>query len=151
MLYRAQKFNAVALFLKWVVGGGHALDLDMSRLQLEGLLRVGGEHELAPYDECRADVLVRYLVVIFKLLALENDLKALEAGAVVELNKAEVFHIADGACPAAYGYLFSAEALRVGKYLSDLSAFQSKTLQYIKIKIKGKKHYILIFCSLQEN
>ena len=127
VLDSAQELDAVALFLKRIVGGGCALDGDLGRLQLKRLLRVGREHKLALGDERRADVLMRKLVVVIELLALEHDLQALEARAVVKLDKAEILHVADGARPAADGYLLAAEAVRIGKYLSDLSAFHNNT------------------------
>ena len=83
VLNGAQKLNAVALFLQWIVGRGRALDDDLGRFQLERLLRLRGEHQLAACYERRADVLAGKLIVVCKLLALKDYLQALEAGAVV--------------------------------------------------------------------
>ena len=45
-------------------------------------------------------IIKKYLRIFFK-----NDLQALEIAAVVQLDKGKVFHVADGACPAADGDL----------------------------------------------
>ena len=103
VLNRTQELHAVALFLQRIVRRGRALDRDAVGLELERLLGVRREHELAVHDERRADVLAGDLVVIFELAALEHDLQALEAAAVVELDKAEILHVADRARPAADG------------------------------------------------
>ena len=103
MLDRAQELHAVALFLQRIVRRGHALDRDAVGLELKRLLGIRREHELAVHDERRADVLAGDLVVIFELAALEHDLQALEAAAVVELDKAR---------PAADGQGLAAEGLR---------------------------------------
>ena len=126
VLDRAQKLDAVTLFLKRIVGGGGALHKHLGRLELKRLLCLGREHKLASCDERGADVLMRKLIVVGQLVPLEHDLKALEARAVVELYKSEIFHVADGACPAADGYLPAAEALGVGKYLSYPGAFHKR-------------------------
>ena len=90
----AQKLHAVALLLQGIVGGGNALDPDLVGLELEGLLGLGGAHQGAVHDQGRAHVLVGDLVIIFKLAALKHDLQGLEGAAVVELDKAEILHIA---------------------------------------------------------
>ena len=112
MLDRAQEFHTVALFLQRIIRRGRALERDAVGLELERLLGVRCEHELAVHDERRTDVLAGDLVVIFELAALKHDLQALEAAAVVELDKAEILHVADRARPAADGQGLAAEGLR---------------------------------------
>ena len=114
VLYRAQELYAVALLLKGIVGRGGALDLDGARLELEGLLGLGREHQLAADYERRADVLAGYLVVVRESRALEHDLKVPVRGAVVERDEAEVLHVAYRAGPAADGDLAAGKAGRVG-------------------------------------
>ena len=97
----AEEFRAVALRLERVIRSGRALDRDLGRLELERLLRAGGQREHAGDDESRADVLGRDLIVIRELLALEHNLKAREAGAVVEVDEAERLGVAQIAHPAA--------------------------------------------------
>ena len=123
VLDRAQELHAVAFFLQRVVRCGRALDRDAVGLELERLLGVRCEHELAVHDERRADVLAGDLVIIFELAALEHDLKALEAAAVVELDKAEIFHVADRARPAADGQALAAEGLRGCVDAGDVLSF----------------------------
>ena len=123
MLDRAQELHAVALFLQRIVRCGRALDRDAVGLKLERLLCIRREHELAVHDERRADVLAGDLVVIFELAALEHDLQALEAAAVVELDKAEILHVADRARPAADGQGLAAEGLRGCVDAGDVLSF----------------------------
>ena len=113
----------MALFLQRIVRRGRALDRDAVGLELERLLGVRREHELAVHDERRADVLAGDLVVIFELAALEHDLQALEAAAVVELDKAEILHVADRARPAADGQGLAAEGLRGCVDAGDVLSF----------------------------
>ena len=96
----AQELHAVALLLQRVVRRGRALDLDGVRLELKGLLGLGREHELASDNKRRADVLAGYLVVVGEARALEHDLKVGVRRAVVELDEAEILHVADGALPS---------------------------------------------------
>ena len=123
VLDRAQELHAVALFLQRVVRRGRALDRDAVGLELERLLGVRREHELAVHNERRADILAGDLVIIFELAALENDLQTLEAAAVVELDKAEILHVADRARPAADGQALAAEGLRRGINAGDVLSF----------------------------
>ena len=123
VLNGAQKLHTVALFLQGVVGGGSAFNGDLGGLELKRLLCLGGEDQFALADERCADILTGKLIVVGKLLTLKDYLQALECAAVVELDKAEVFHITDGACPAADGYLLTAEGLRLVKDLNNFSAF----------------------------
>ena len=123
MLDRAQKFHAVALFLQRIIRRGRALERDAVGLELERLLGVRREHELTVHDERRADVLAGDLVVIVELAALEHDLQALEAAAVVELDKAEILHVADRARPAADGQGLAAEGLRRCVDAGDVLSF----------------------------
>ena len=114
MLDRAQKFDAVALFLQRIVRRGHALDGDLVGLELEGLLGLGREDERSPHDQGSANVLACDLIVIVQSAPLEDDLQRLEAAAVVELGKAEVLHVAHGPDPAAYGDLAAVKRARLG-------------------------------------
>ena len=114
MLDRAQKFDAVALFLQRIVRRGHALDGDLVGLEFEGLLGLGREDERSPHDQGSANVLACDLIVIVQSAPLEDDLQRLEAAAVVELGKAEVLHVAHGPDPAAYGDLAAVKRARLG-------------------------------------
>ena len=126
VLYRAQELHAVALLLQRVVGRGRALDLDGVRLELEGLLGLRREHELAADYERRADVLAGDLVVVGEARALEHDLQVAVRRAVVERDEAEVLHVAYGAGPAADGYLAAGKAGRVGVNGGNPLAFHGK-------------------------
>ena len=119
MLDRAQELHAVAFFLQRIVRRGDALYRDLGGLELKRLLGLGRQDEDALDDEGGADVLARDLVIIGELLALHDDLQAFDRAAVVELDEAEVFHVARRARPAADGQFPAVKGLRIGKNTGD--------------------------------
>ena len=123
----AQVLHAVALLLEGVVRGGGALHGDGVGLDLQRLLGPGGEDHLTGDDKGGAHVLPGDLLVIVQHAGVHDDLKVLEAGAVVELNEAEGLHVPDGAGPAADGDRLPAELLLVGENLRNGRAFQSES------------------------
>ena len=125
MLDRAQELHAVALFLQRIIRRGDALDLNVRGLELKRLLGLGRQREDALDDKGGADVLLCHLVVICELLALHDDLQALDRAAVVELDEAEVFHVPRGAGPAADGNELAVEGLRVGENAGNALSLHS--------------------------
>ena len=125
MLDGAQIFDAVALFLQGIVGGGHALDLDRRRLDLERLLGFGRQHDGAVHDEGGAHVLRGDLLIIRKRIRIHHDLQIAEARAVVQLDESEGLHIADGLRPAAYGDACAAVLLFVGEERGNSHSFHN--------------------------
>ena len=123
MLDGTQELHAVALLLQGIVGGGLALHFDGVGLDLQGLLGLGGQHHGAADDQRRAHVLGGDLLIVGQLLGGHDHLQILEAGAVVQLDKAEGLHVADGACPAADGDLLAAQRIAVGKDCCDFHTF----------------------------
>ena len=123
MLDRAQKFDAVALFLQRIIAGGQALHRDGGRFELKRLLCFRGQDQYAFHDQRRAHVELCDLVVIGQRLPFKYDLHALEGAAVVELGKAEVLHIPHGADPAADRHRIIGEHLRAFPYLCDARSF----------------------------
>ena len=122
MLDGPQEFHTVALFLQGIVGGGPALHGDLGGLQLQGLLGLRRQHHGAPDDQGRAHVLRSDLLIVMQLVGAHDHLQIAEAGAVVELNEAEGFHIPDGAGPAAHGDLLAAQLFLIGKDGCDFHA-----------------------------
>ena len=122
---RAQELEGVLLLLKRVFGGGNALDLDGSRLQLKGLLGVGSQHQRAVHNERRADILLGDLGVVFELVGFKDDLQVPRAAAVVQLDEAEGVAGADGACPAADGDRFA-----VVVFFGEINAFDLCPLHF---------------------
>lgn len=114
MLDGAQEFHAVALLLQRVIRRGGALHRYFRSLELKGLLGLGREHERALDYKSRAHVLPRDLVVIGQIPPLEHYLQALVAGAVVELDEAEILHVPYCPDPAADRYLTVSERGCVG-------------------------------------
>ncbi len=145
MLDRPQEFHAVALFLQGIIRRGDALHRDLNRLQLKGLLGLRGQDQLTPDDQGRAHVLPGDLLIIFKASALEHHLQRLEAAAVVELDKAEVFHVTDRADPTAYGQLLPVKGGGFGKNAGDFLMLQHETdilSWFFACFIKIPNHYI---------
>ena len=120
-----QELHAVALLLQGVVGGGGALHRDGGGLHLQWLLGLGGEDHRAGDNEGGPHVLAGDLLIVVQHIGVHDHLKVLEAGAVVELDKAEGFHIPDGAGPAAHGDRLSAQGLLVGKDGGDGSTLHN--------------------------
>ena len=81
--HRAQELHAVALLLQGILRGGGAFHFNGIGLDLQGLLGLGGQDDLAVDDEGSAHVLLGDLLVVFQGGFLEDDLDALEAAAVV--------------------------------------------------------------------
>ena len=123
MLDGPQELHAVALFLQGIVGGGLALHLDGDGLDLERLLGLGRQHDGALHDEGGADILRGNLLIILQLVGGHDHLQIPEAGAVVQLDKAEGLEVADRAGPAADDNLLAGERFAVGKNRCDSCAF----------------------------
>ena len=125
----AQELHAVALLLEGVIGGGCALYDHRFRLQLKGLLGVRGEHQLAGDDEGGADVLAGQFIVIGQGL-FQNHLEVLEAAAVIEGQKAQVFHGTDGSRPTGHGDGLATEGGLVCVELCNSSTVHISSLQF---------------------
>ena len=102
----AQKFCGVALFLKRIIGSGESLSFNSGGLKLKGLFCLGGEDKLSGDYDCGANVELNYLFVIGNGFRIQNHLQIFKSGAVVELDEAEHFGVADGFYPAANGNCF---------------------------------------------
>ena len=127
--YLTQKFKAVLLLLEGVIGGGSAFHDHRLCLQLEGLLGVRGEHQLAGDDEGGADVLAGHFVVIGQGL-FQDYLEVLEAAAVIEGQKAQVFHGTDGSRPTGHGDGLATESGLVCVELCNSSTVHISSLQF---------------------
>ncbi len=95
----AEKLQGRRLLLYREVGGRGALHEYGGRQELEGLLRLGGQDELALDADGGAHVLVHYFVKVLEVLLLGYDLQLIEAGAVRKLDKLVV---TDGLYPPAH-------------------------------------------------
>ena len=121
----AQKFQRLTLLLHGVIGGRGALYLNGLCLQLEGLLGLGGQHQLTGDDEGSTNVLLGNILIILQLVRLDDDLQILEGRAVVQLDEAEGIGGADGAAPAADGDGLTAELCGVIVQLLNFNTFHS--------------------------
>ena len=110
----AQVLHAVALFLQGVVRGGHALHHNGAGLHLQRLFGLRREHHSSLYDQGRAHVLGRDLLIIIQHIGVHDHLQVPKAGAVVELNEPEGLHVTDGPGPAADGDGLPIQLLAVG-------------------------------------
>ena len=96
------------------------------RLELEGLLGLRRENELAADYEGRADVLAGDLVIVGQALTLEHDLQIAVSRAVIERDEAEILHVAYGPGPAADGYLAAGKTGSVGVNGGNPLSFHGK-------------------------
>ena len=104
MGHGAQKFHAVALFLQGIIGGAYVQQLHAVGVDLQRLLGAGGQYHTAHNLHAGAHAGLGHVLVVFQLGSLEHDLQVLEAGAVAQLNEADVLGIPHGLGPAAHGH-----------------------------------------------
>ena len=119
----AQKLHAVALFLQGIIGGGGALHGDLLRMDLKGLLGLGGQQQVAGNNKRRADILAGNLIIIGQFIFLKHHLQIAEVAAVVQLDEAKGLAGAQGAHPAANSDRLRGVALRLRKQCFDLYSF----------------------------
>ena len=126
----------MALYLQGVFRRGGTFHLDGSGLDFQGLLGLGGEDHLALDNQSRAHVLLGDLLVIFQGALLKNHLDAFEAAAVVEFDKTKVFHVADGAGPAADGHVLTVKVFHIRKDTGNFCAFHGDSVLSINESLK---------------
>jgi hypothetical protein len=131
----AQVLHAVALLLKGIVRGGHALHLDLLRLDLHGLLGLGSEDQPAGDDEGRAHVLSGDVLIVVQSIGVHDHLQVPEAGAVVELDEPKGLHVPDGAGPAAYGDGLAVQLRAAGVDRRDLDSFHILSPSFLQIGV----------------
>ena len=124
----AQVLHAVAFLLEGVLRGGGALHRDGGGLDLQGLLGLRREGHGAGDHQGRAHVLGGDLLIVVQGVGVHDDLQVFEAGAVVQLDEAEGFHVPDGAGPAHDGDGLAAQAFAAGKNGGDGNAFHMRSL-----------------------
>ena len=122
MGHGAQKLHGVALFLQGILRRADAQQLHAVGVDLQRLLRAGGQHHAAHHAHAGAHAGLGPVLVIFQLGGLEHHLQVLEAGAVAQLNEADVFRVPHGFGPAANGH-HSAVGGGAGKQVLDDDAF----------------------------
>ena len=94
-----EKLQGRRFLLYREIGGRGALDEDGGREELEGLLCLGGQDELALDADGGADVLMHDLVEILEIFLLDDDLELIKAGAIRKLDK---LIVTNGLDPAAH-------------------------------------------------
>ena len=125
VLDRAQELHAVALLLQGIVRSGLALHLHTAGLYLQGLLGLRGQHHGAMHHQRCTYILTCDFLIIIQHRGIQHHLQILEAGAVVQLDKAKALHIPDGPRPAAYHHFLAVQALPGGKQGGDSHSFHS--------------------------
>ena len=115
----AQIFHRMALLLERVIGRRSTFDGDLRCLDLKRLLVFRRKDDSSRHDKRRTDVLLCNFVVICNFFTLEHDLHALEAAAVVQINKAERLAVADASCPTAERDCLAVKCHRVFKNILD--------------------------------
>ena len=109
----AQEFYAVSLLLQRIVGGGCALNVDGSRLDLKGLLVVGGQHKGTLDYDSRANVQLCDLGKVLNELTLKNDLYALMTATVIKVDEAAILAGSYTSYPTAEGHLAVSKGLHI--------------------------------------
>ena len=69
-----QIFQCMTFFLKRIIRAGDAVERDTGGMQLEGLARIGSQHDAARHRHGRADAQLRYFSVVLELRFLEDYL-----------------------------------------------------------------------------
>jgi hypothetical protein len=124
----------VALFLQRIVGRGRTLNLNGTRLDLKGLLIVGRQLENTVNNDSRAHVKLTDLGKVLDVLLLKNDLYALMAATVIEINKAEILTRSYTSDPTAERYLAAGVSLHILMKASDQISLHIKTPHCAKRK-----------------
>ena len=126
--------------MQGVLRRGGALHGDGGGLELQGLLGLGGEDDCTGDPERGPHVLSGDFLIIFQGVRRQDDLKVFEAGAVVELHKAEAFQVPDGPGPAADGDGLAPQGLSVGENARDFDGIHSVS-PFPVWKFSGAYHY----------
>ena len=119
----AQIFHRMTLLLKRIIGCGRAFDGNFIRLDFKRLLVFRRENHCSGHNQRRADILFGDFVVIGDLFTFKHDLHALEAAAVVQIDKAERLAVADASCPTAECDGFAVKRHGIFKNILDDFAF----------------------------
>ena len=119
----AQIFHRMALLLERIIGCGRAFDGNFIRLDFKRLLVFRRENHCSGHDKRRADILFGDFVVIGDFFTLKHDLHALEAAAVVQIDKAESLAVSDASCPTAECDGFAVKRHGIFKNILDDFAF----------------------------
>ena len=135
MGHGAQKLHAHFLFLQRVFRGAHAQDLDFIGVDLKGLLGAGGKHDLAGNAHAGVQAALGHLRIVVQLGGLKHHLHALEAAAVVQVHKANVFAVTHALGPAAQSYL-GAVGGGVEVQLADLGSFH----KFLHLLVRGAEN-----------
>ena len=119
----AQELEGMAFFLKRVISGGSAFDLNRGCPQLTRLLSLRGQDQLPADAQGGADVLAGDLLEIGERLPLRDDLQVALAASIVELDEGESLGLAQGSHPSADGERLSREGFGVGVDRRDFMTF----------------------------
>ena len=124
-----QIFQRVTFFLQRIVGSGSTFDLDDLGMDLARLFRAGGQDQFTGDTQSGTNVAFGDLFEIGDLRVLKNHLQIIKAAAVVELDKAQRFGIADGFRPAANGDSLVGQRRRLLEYFFQFQSCHEKDLR----------------------
>ena len=126
----AQEFHAVPLGLQGIISGGGALYGDGLRLNLKGLLGLGGEHQLALHDQGSADVNFGNFLEIRKGIVIDN-LDRIEVSTVIQDDKAKLLASPAVSYPTAYFNFLTGVFFGVAEQFSHGNQFHNGVLSFI--------------------
>ena len=127
---RTQVFHRVALLLKRVFRRGRALNGNLLRLNFKRLLRFRREQQRTGDTQRSADILGSDLLVIFEFFRRKDNLYALKAAAVIQIDKSERFGVADRSRPATDRDLRIAKGLRRSVEGRDFCSFHDDHIPF---------------------
>ena len=118
------------LGLQGIIPGGGALHGDGLRLNLKGLLGLGGQHQLALHNQRRADVDLGNFLEIGKGIVIDN-LNRIEVSTVIQDDKAKLLASPAVSYPAAYFYFLTGVFFGVAEQFSHGNQFHNGVLSFI--------------------
>ncbi|CDA77466.1 unknown [Clostridium sp. CAG:242] len=101
----AQKFNRMTFFLKRIIWGGKSFDCDFVSMDFIWLFCFRCQNQLTFYNNGSTNVELADFIKIFHLAIFKYYLQILEAGTVIQFDKAQVFGCSDGSAPSSHSQL----------------------------------------------
>ena len=122
-----QILQGMALLLQGILRGGSALHRNAVRLDLKGLLGLGGFHQGTGDDQRRADICFGDLLEIVHIVVVYH-LDGIKESTVVQDDEAKLLAGADGTHPAAHLHGFACVGGGVLKQFTNGNQFHRKFL-----------------------
>ena len=123
-------FKTVTFFLKRIIVITQSQNFNTRCLNFKRLLRFRREQQRTGDTQRSADILGSDLLVIFEFFRRKDDLYALKAAAVIQIDKSERFGVADRSRPATDRDLRIAKGLRRSVEGRDFCSFHDDHIPF---------------------